>query len=811
MRRRVSLKTSKQFCSPRRYLRNLKSTNFCDFDCFPASSMRVQVRSDGLPVSPQYRIDSQSRISQQHISHYEQHRYNGKHIKLTTASEAQSIPSSSPPPLLYVTRKQQSLGSRESRMATNNLLGGNYRERAEEDTAALFEKMQTYRKGLNQTCPPPPALVKDSKDGSVAKHLFRDPPASLFGENVMREANQAFSLKASMAEPEPVVTRNPFSGINMDFASSDISMTVVADRANSRQLGSKRSSPVSKDLVVSRRNKRCSSLPTLPAPDALSQQARMDSISPQTNRSSMHQNFACLSVPTLPASATLSRRASVASTPAQANRSMHQNFTCPSLPSLPASDALSRRANAASTPPQASRSVHQNFTCPSLPSLPASDALSRRANAASTPPQASRSVHQNFTCPSLPSLPASDALSRRANAASTPTQANRSVHQNFTLAPCSLLDVAHSVKSPSRKIEINDSESCGGFAYDHDSMPKIVAVHSVTWQESDTQGLQGEGFPLLDGHSESRPTRGHDRGRTDDHTHSYTQVGTTKSDSRWSHQTNLPVLETGGKEVEMSPEAIRVANGSELARQTGGGSASSGVRHARNDGYHPVHAAESVGAHSYNGMEQHGMTDQTAAKSGAVLAQYASARIDQASVRQQPDNTPSHITNTSRPFECRQAQGTPPTYMVSRAQQTSFENSLNGVSRISGQLSQSSDSCKVAIEACVRETVPSPKPRQIKRSQSVERESRRQKIIEHNEMMLASDRRDELCQKILETRKRSSQETCKWKKKLLQSLEIVFTKRLRKTERDTGLKASIAIPEKCSTTHGHQKEKNLAI
>ena len=53
----------------------------------------------------------------------------------------------------------------------------------------------------------------------------------------------------------------------------------------------------------------------------------------------------------------------------------------------------------------------------------------------------------------------------------------------------------------------------------------------------------------------------------------------------------------------------------------------------------------------------------------------------------------------------------------------------------------------------------------------------------------------ELSEKILVTRERIQKETIPWKKKLLHSLEAIFTKRLRKTEKETGEKSSISFEE----------------
>ena len=53
----------------------------------------------------------------------------------------------------------------------------------------------------------------------------------------------------------------------------------------------------------------------------------------------------------------------------------------------------------------------------------------------------------------------------------------------------------------------------------------------------------------------------------------------------------------------------------------------------------------------------------------------------------------------------------------------------------------------------------------------------------------------ELSEKILVTRERIQKETIPWKKKLLHSLEAIFIKRLRKTEKETGEKASISFEE----------------
>ena len=65
-----------------------------------------------------------------------------------------------------------------------------------------------------------------------------------------------------------------------------------------------------------------------------------------------------------------------------------------------------------------------------------------------------------------------------------------------------------------------------------------------------------------------------------------------------------------------------------------------------------------------------------------------------------------------------------------------------------------------------------------------------------------NDKLDDLCKKILQTRERFDQEDIKWKKKILRSLEIVLTKRLRKLERETGQKADIAFPNELDSTHG---------
>lgn len=63
----------------------------------------------------------------------------------------------------------------------------------------------------------------------------------------------------------------------------------------------------------------------------------------------------------------------------------------------------------------------------------------------------------------------------------------------------------------------------------------------------------------------------------------------------------------------------------------------------------------------------------------------------------------------------------------------------------------------------------------------------------------------ELCEKILTTRERIKKETIAWKKKLLYSLEAIFIKRLRKTEKETGEKADISFEEE--TPKEESKEK----
>ena len=65
----------------------------------------------------------------------------------------------------------------------------------------------------------------------------------------------------------------------------------------------------------------------------------------------------------------------------------------------------------------------------------------------------------------------------------------------------------------------------------------------------------------------------------------------------------------------------------------------------------------------------------------------------------------------------------------------------------------------------------------------------------------------ELSEKILVTRERIQKETIPWKKKLLHSLETIFTKRLRKTEKETGEKASISFEEEKRTIKEESKEK----
>ena len=70
----------------------------------------------------------------------------------------------------------------------------------------------------------------------------------------------------------------------------------------------------------------------------------------------------------------------------------------------------------------------------------------------------------------------------------------------------------------------------------------------------------------------------------------------------------------------------------------------------------------------------------------------------------------------------------------------------------------------------------------------------------------------ELSEKILVTRGRIQKETIPWKKKLLHSLEAIFTKRLRKTEKETGVKASISfegekVKEESKEKKNGQKER----
>ncbi|XP_068686895.1 uncharacterized protein [Montipora foliosa] len=55
----------------------------------------------------------------------------------------------------------------------------------------------------------------------------------------------------------------------------------------------------------------------------------------------------------------------------------------------------------------------------------------------------------------------------------------------------------------------------------------------------------------------------------------------------------------------------------------------------------------------------------------------------------------------------------------------------------------------------------------------------------------ASSSLKQLAKKVIETRKRHEMENIPWKKKILKSLEAVLMKRLRKTEKDTGIKADL--------------------
>lgn len=64
----------------------------------------------------------------------------------------------------------------------------------------------------------------------------------------------------------------------------------------------------------------------------------------------------------------------------------------------------------------------------------------------------------------------------------------------------------------------------------------------------------------------------------------------------------------------------------------------------------------------------------------------------------------------------------------------------------------------------------------------------------------------ELSDKILVTRERIQKETIPWKKKLLHSLEAIFTKRLRKTEKETGEKASIPFEEEKAKEESKEKK-----
>lgn len=63
-----------------------------------------------------------------------------------------------------------------------------------------------------------------------------------------------------------------------------------------------------------------------------------------------------------------------------------------------------------------------------------------------------------------------------------------------------------------------------------------------------------------------------------------------------------------------------------------------------------------------------------------------------------------------------------------------------------------------------------------------------------------------LSKKIEETRQRIKDEEIEWKKKLLGRLEYVLTKRLRKMERLTGIKSTLAFP-----TNKQEKVKNSAL
>lgn len=85
--------------------------------------------------------------------------------------------------------------------------------------------------------------------------------------------------------------------------------------------------------------------------------------------------------------------------------------------------------------------------------------------------------------------------------------------------------------------------------------------------------------------------------------------------------------------------------------------------------------------------------------------------------------------------------------------------------------------------------------RYIDTTEQLNSENTPKESIESPKLLKKRPSTEELCRKITNTRERMKNEKIPWKKKVLQRLQIVLVRRLRKTELETGEKASIDIDE----------------
>uniref|UniRef100_A0A6P8IQ67 Uncharacterized protein LOC116303112 isoform X2 n=1 Tax=Actinia tenebrosa TaxID=6105 RepID=A0A6P8IQ67_ACTTE len=325
-------------------------------------------------------------------------------------------------------------------------------------------------------------------------------------------------------------------------------------------------------------------------------------------------------------------------------------------------------------------------------------------------------------------------------------------------------------------------QPCGGYAFDHDSMPIIVAVHSIVVKDDNQEGIEI---------GREEKTKGAILKKSSAITSSHCVVDpiSTSKNEPTRYQRLLPKPDTKSEKTNLS-EKMHVS-GDQLVREQMASLSSSSSTSLTSSSSSSSSSLSTSQLSSSSVLPLSSLPSASSSSSTTIASSPSSSSATAAEIGQPVNKVSTTSSIPSHRDDYKQVS-----QASDRVRKDISSNDLNVKHK--GDKAVLADDTSNTINVDSTTSVPSEistngsSSLPNKSAEEVENKGKSSKSIMNKCLSV-----QELSKKIMETRERIVKENIDWKKKLLRRLEFVLIKKLKRAERETGNKASIdLLPEK---------------